>query len=141
MPCHRTGREVDVHFSTVSPAQRSYSEAQDHPDGRGDSHRPMVAVTTVVSTMTECGSPTILSAPQRPVVTTGLYLERQVVTSARMEALMQHYQAAGFSREVSKLAAAPRRPSTNRMYDDRWYASLTGPQGEDLIYLVPLLLK
>ena len=39
-----------------------------------------------------------------------------------MEALMQHYQAAGFSREVSKLAAAPtcRRPSTNRMYDDRW---------------------
>ena len=35
---------------------------------------------------------------------------------------MQHYQAAGFSREVFKLAAAPtcRRPSTNRMYDDRW---------------------
>ena len=29
---------------------------------------------------------------------------------------MQHYQAAGFSR----LAAAPRRPSTNCMYDDRW---------------------
>ena len=40
--------------------------------------------------------------------------------SARMEALMQHYQAAGFLKEVSKLAAAPRRPSTNRMYDDRW---------------------
>ena len=37
-----------------------------------------------------------------------------------MEALMQHYQAARFSREFSKLAAAPRRPSTNRMYDDRW---------------------
>ena len=35
---------------------------------------------------------------------------------------MQYYQSAGFSREVSKLAAAPacRRPSTNRMYDDRW---------------------
>ena len=32
---------------------------------------------------------------------------------------MQHYQAAGFSKEVSKLAAAPRRPSTNRMYDDK----------------------
>ena len=129
--------EVDVHVSTISPAQRSHSEAQDHPDGRG----PLVAVTTVVSTMTECGSPTILSVPQRPVVTTGLYLERQVVTSARMEALMQRYQAAGFSREVSKLAAAPRRPFTNKMYDDRWYASLTGPQGEDLIDLVPLLIK
>ena len=33
---------------------------------------------------------------------------------------MQHYQAAGFSKEVSKLATAPRRPSTNRMYDDSW---------------------
>ena len=39
-----------------------------------------------------------------------------------MDAFMLYYQAAGFSREVSKLAAAPtcRRPSTNRMYDDRW---------------------
>ena len=33
---------------------------------------------------------------------------------------MHHYQAAGFSKEVSELAAAPRRPSTNRMYDDSW---------------------
>ena len=33
---------------------------------------------------------------------------------------MQHYKAAGFSDEVSRLAAATRRPSTNRMYDDRW---------------------
>ena len=39
---------------------------------------------------------------------------------ACMEALMQHYQAAGFSEEVSRLAAAPRRLSTNCMYDDRW---------------------
>ena len=47
---------------------------------------PLVAVTTVVSTPAtiEFGSP------------------------ARMEALMQHYQAAGFSREVSKFAAAPK---------------------------------
>ena len=33
---------------------------------------------------------------------------------------MQHYQATGFSKEVSRLAAAPRRPSTNRMYNVRW---------------------
>ena len=33
---------------------------------------------------------------------------------------MQHYQAAGFSKEVSRLATAPRRPSTNKMYDNRW---------------------
>ena len=37
-----------------------------------------------------------------------------------MEALMRYYKATGFSDEVSRLAAAPRRPSTNRMYDDRW---------------------
>ena len=96
-------------------AQQSHSEAQDHPDGRGDTHHPLVAVTTVVSTTAtiECGSPsTILTVLQRPFVTTGLYLKWQVIPSARMEALMQHYQAAGFSREVSKFAAAPtcRRP-------------------------------
>ena len=28
----------------------SHSEAQDHPDGRGETHRPLVAITTVVST-------------------------------------------------------------------------------------------
>ena len=114
--------EVDVHVSTVSPAKQSHLEAQDHPDLRRDTNRPLVDVTTVVSTpaTTECGPPTILSVLQRLVVITGLHLERQVVPSARMEALMQHYQAAGFSKEVSKLAAAPRRPSTNRMYDDRW---------------------
>ena len=32
----------------------------------------------------------------------------------------QHFQAAGFSKDVSRLAAAPRRPSTNKMYDNRW---------------------
>ena len=114
--------EVDVHVSTVFPAQQSHSEAQDYPDEQGDTHRPLLAVTTVVSTpaTTECGSPTILSVPQRPVVTKGRYLQRQVIPSARMEALMQHYQAAGFSKKVCRLAAAPRRPSTNIMYDDRW---------------------
>ena len=120
--CFVTGLagEVNVHVSTLSPAQQSHSEAQDHPDGRGDTHRPLVAVTTVVSTPAtiECGSAaTILSVPQRP--------------SVRMEALMQHYQAAGFSREVSKFAAAPtcRRPSTNRMYDDRWLRFTTWATG------------
>ena len=50
-----------------------------------------------------------------------------------MEALMRHYKAAGFSEEVSRLAAAPRRPSTNRMYDDRWlrYVRWAAGQGFD----------
>ena len=37
-----------------------------------------------------------------------------------MEALMQHYQAAEFSEEVSRTATAPRSPLTNCMYDNRW---------------------
>ena len=40
--------------------------------------------------------------------------------SAHTEALMQHFQAAGFSEEVSRLAKVPRRASINRMYEDRW---------------------
>ena len=44
-----------------------------------------------------------------------------------------HYKAAGFSDEVSRLAAAPRRPSTNRMYDDQWlrFARWAAGQGFD----------
>ena len=46
---------------------------------------------------------------------------------------MRHYKAAGFLDEVSRLAAAPRRPSTNRMYDDRWprFARWAAGQGFD----------
>ena len=50
-----------------------------------------------------------------------------------MEALMLHYKAAGFSDKVSRLAAAPRRPSTNRMYDNWWlrFARWAAGQGFD----------
>ena len=32
--------EVNEHVATVSPAQQNHSEAQDHSDGQGDTHRP-----------------------------------------------------------------------------------------------------
>ena len=50
-----------------------------------------------------------------------------------MEALMRHYKAAGFSDEVSRLAAAPKRSSTNSIYDDRWlrFAPWAAGQGFD----------
>ena len=49
---------------------------------------------------------------------------------------MRHYKAAGFADEVSRLAAAPRRPSTNRIYDDRWlrFARWAAGQGFDLLH-------
>ena len=116
--------EVNVHVSSFPPAQQSHSEALIHSGGRGSSHSPLVAESVVVSTPTTslCGTPPGLSLPSGSSVPAGseVCLGRKVVPSARMEALMRHYKAAGFSDEVSRLAAAPRRPSTNRMYDDRW---------------------
>ena len=83
-----------------------------------------MALTAVVSTPTSslCGSPTVLSIPLRSTVSaeSGIHLGRKVIPSAGMEALMRHYKAAGFSDKVSRIAAAPRRPSTNRMYVDWW---------------------
>ena len=115
-------REVNVYVSSIQSAQQSHSEAPVHPGGRSNSHSPLVAETVVVSTPTSslCGSPPVLSLPSRSSVPAGskVCLGWKVVPSARMEALMRHYKAAGFSDEVSRLAAAPKRPSTNRMYDD-----------------------
>ena len=115
----------------------SHSEAPVHPGGRSNSHSPLVAETVLVSTPTSslCGSPPVLSLPSRSSVPAGseVCLGRKVIPSAGMEALMQHYKAAGFSDEVSRLAAAPRRPSTNHMYDDRWlrFARWAAGQGFD----------
>ena len=85
---------------------------------------PLVAFPVVVSTSATslCGTPSGSPLPSGSSVPAGpeVHLRRKVVPSARMEALMRHYKAAGFSDEVSRLAAAPRRPSTNCMYDDRW---------------------
>ena len=88
-----------------------------------------------IPTSSLCGTHPVLSPPSRSSVPAGseVCLRRRVVPSARMEALMRHYKPAGFSHEVSRLAAAPRRPSTNHMYDDRWlrFARLAAGQGFD----------
>ena len=114
--CPLTGLagKVDVHVSTIFPAQQSHSEAQDHSGGRGDTHSPLVAVTAVVSTSTTsvCGPPMLLSIPPRPAVT-------------------------GFSKEVSKFAAPPSRPSTNRMYHDSWLRFINWATGKGFDPLGP----
>ena len=130
-------REVNVHVSSIPSAQQSHSEAPVHPGGRSNSHSPLVAETVVVSTPTSslCGTPPGLSLPSRSSVPAGseVCLGWKVIPSARMEALIRHYKAAGFS--VSSLAAAPRRPSTNRMYNDRWlrFARWAAGQGFDAL--------
>ena len=117
--------EVNVHVSPIPPAQQSHSETSIHSDGRGSSHSSLVAESIMVSTPTTslCGTPPSSSLPSRSSVPAGseVCIGRKVVPSERMEALMRHYKAAGFSDEVSRLAAATRRPSTNHMYNDRWF--------------------
>ena len=94
---------------------------------------PTVVVSTPTSSL--CGLPPVLSLSSRSCVPAGseVCLGRKVIPSAHMEALMRHYKAAGFSDEVSRLAAAPGRPSTNLMYDDRWlrFAQWAAGQGFD----------
>ena len=118
----RLAGTVDVHVPTVSLSQQSHSETMCHPGDNSKS--PMVAISTVIPTpdltVCVCGPPSRHSIPVRSTLTTGVHLGWQVVPSARIEALMQHYQPAGFSEAVSRLAAAPRKPSTNHMYNDRW---------------------
>ena len=59
------------------------------------------------------------------------------VTSFRTagDSFMQHFQVAGFSEEVSRLTATPRRPLINRIYDDRWlrFGYWAAGQGIDLL--------
>ena len=120
------GGEVNVHVSSIPSTQQSHSEAQVHTGGRSDSHSPLVAESVVVSTPTSslCGTPPVLSLPSRSPVPTGseVCLRRKVVPSARMEALRRHYKAAGFSDEVSRLAAA--REALNQSHVRRSMASL-----------------
>ena len=56
----------------------------------------------------------------RPTVTTGIIsraASRSISTQRWSHAALP---SSRISKEVSKLTAAPRRPSTNRMYDNRW---------------------
>ena len=133
--------EVNVHVSPVSPAPQGYSETTVDTGGRSDSDSPLVAKTVMVSTPTSslCGSSTVLSLSPRSSVTTGseIHLRGKVVPSACMEAPVRHYKAAGFSDEVSRLATAPRRPSTNRMYDDRWLRFIQWAAGQGFDPLNP----
>ena len=137
--------KVDVHVSTVSPTKQSHSETWVHSGGRGNTNSPLVAVTAVVSTPAPsvCGPPSHHSLPPGPNVTTGVCLGWQVIPSALMEALMQHYQAAEFSKEVCiayswKLLEDPQQ---TEYMTTGGFASLTGLKDKELIrflWLPPL---
>ena len=100
----RLAGEVNVLVSPIPPAQQSHAEASIHSGGGGNSRSPLVAISVVVSTSTTslCGTPSSSPLPSGSSVpaVSEVHLRRKVVPSARMEALMRHYKAAGFSDEV-----------------------------------------
>ena len=96
----------------------------------------MVSVSAIVfaSVPTVCGPASVSPVPSRTAVSTRLHLGWEFVPSACMEALMQYFQAAEFSEEVSRFTAAPRSPSKNLMYSSS--ALLARPLNKELIRLV-----
>ena len=63
---------------------------------------------------------TLSSLPSRPAVSTRSHLGQKVVPSAHMAALMHQFQATVFLEDVYSLTAAPRRPLTKQICNDRW---------------------
>ena len=110
-------RDPFPHLATFDSEASPLVRGSVHNSPSKTCHNPLVAETVVVSAPTSslCGPPPVLSLPSRSSVPAGseVCLGLKVIPSARMEALMRHYKAAGFSDEVSRLAAAPRRPSTS----------------------------
>ena len=105
------------------PLHNKSFRTKDHPGLRGNSNSLLMAVSTVVptSTMPVCGPPSHHSVPPGLTVTTSVHVSWMASRTICM--LGGSYAALTSSRifkEVSRLAAAPRRPTTNRMYDDRW---------------------
>ena len=144
----RLAGKVNVHVSTISLAQQSYSETTVHAGGRSNFNSPLVAETVMASTPTSslsslCGISAVLSIPTRYSVSTvsEIRLRWKVVPSACMVALMRHYKAAGFSDEVSSLPQHLGDPKPITCTTIGGFASPDGPQGRDLIHFVPQLLK
>ena len=102
---------------------------KDHPGGRGNSDSPLVAISTVVPTSTTsvCGPPSHHSVPPGLTVTTRVCLGWYVIPSARLEALMQHYQAAGFSKRSQDSRQPLEDPEQTECITTGGFASLTGP--------------
>ena len=85
-----------------------------HPAGRSHSDSPLVAVSSVVSTSGSamCRSAAVSALLSDHGDSARSSLGWEAAPSTCLEALMQHFQPEGLE-EVSRLAAAPRRLSTN----------------------------
>ena len=129
----RLAGEVSVHVSPIPSAQQSHSEAPVHPDGRGNSHSPLVAELVVVSTPTSslCGTPSSLSLPSGSSVSVGksyhLHAWRLSCDTIKQQ-VFQTQQLLEGPQPIACMTIAG-------------FALLDGPQGKGLIHLIPQQLK
>ena len=118
--CLRTGRNGRCTCFHLSPCSAKSFKTMCHLGGRDISISPWCpSQPWFTPTSTVCGLLSNHSIPLRSAITAELHLRWKVVPSARMKAHMQHYQAAKGVSRLATAPTAPRRPSTNRMYDDR----------------------
>ena len=119
--------EVNVHVSSIPSAQKCHSEAPVHPDGRSDSHSPLVAETVVVSiptcTSSLCGSPPVLSLPSRSSVPAW----RLSCDTIKQQAF--HTRSLGSPQPLGG-------PQPIACATIGGFASLDGPEGKGLIRLI-----
>ena len=84
-----------------------------------------------------CGPPSHHSVPPGPTVTTRVCLRWQVVPSARFEALMQHYQAARFSKRSLDSRQAVKNPQqTECTTDDSRTGNAAAVQAQNISDMV-----
>ena len=136
--------KVDVHVSTISPAQQSHSETTGHTGGRGNSDSPLVAETVVVSTPTSslCGPSAVLSIPPRSSVSTGSEIclgKLYRLPASRLLCDTTKQQA--FQTRSLGLPQHLGRPSTNCMYDDRWLCFTRWAVGQGFDPLSPTAVQ
>jgi hypothetical protein len=114
---------MDVYVSSISNTKYGNTETTNNSGGGNHNDSPTLTISNMVPTITEnvCGTSITTSTTTRSTESTDKSIpQRQPIPSASMEIVAKHLQATGFSEEVASIAAAPRRASTNRLYDGRW---------------------
>ena len=137
--------EINVHVSADSSAQQDNSEASGHPSSRSDTNGSLMAVTAMVPTPTSTllGLPTIF--PYRRDL---LSQESQEFIS---DGKLYHLHAWRLSCDTTKQQDFQMRslglpkhlgdPQPIICTTTGGFASLTGPQGKNMIRLIPQLLR
>ena len=87
------------------------------------------------STSSLCGPPSLLSIQPGPIVTTGICLGWQVV--CMLGGSHATVPNSRIFKEVSRLLATPRRPSTYRVYNNRWLRFAHWTTGQEIDPLGP----